>query len=71
MAKYLLIRTDGYSICTEKFNDRDSAANELAKQYANYGPPRESDNEDESYLCDTEAMLYTDCDVYVWTIIKV
>ena len=80
--KYILIKTDGYSIDTTEFGTIDAAINALREDYDRHDPkydtvPANEVNEDlfnlwsQSILCHTEAILYTGDDVYVWKIISV
>lgn len=71
---YLLIRTDGYTIETEKFDTKQDAFDEMKYQFenakpANYNP----DDWDEcsSYLNDYQAELSTGYDVFLWKIVRI
>ena len=71
--KYLLIKTDGYSIETEGFLSEADCYKSMLDAY-NAAKPEEWDEsfEDMSYISETDAILYANGEeVFVWRIISV
>lgn len=71
---YLLIRTDGYSIDTERFSSLERAKEVMKEEYEENIPSDDywHDNSAEkemSYLDFNDAILYTGNDVFVWRIV--
>ena len=69
MKKYLLIRTDGYSIIVKELFSHKDAYEAMKKEYYEFYNPNASESSIEmSHLYNEDAILYTDNDVYVWKI---
>lgn len=70
---WLLIRSDGYSITTKKFDDPDAAYADMQTDYDNHNNNEVGDDWDEqSFINETDALLYDGGeDVYVWKIVAV
>lgn len=74
MKNFLLVTTDGYSLDDYTFYETiEEAQDALKKAYDELTPKNdefpESSDAEMSYCNDTDAMLYTGENVYVWKII--
>lgn len=72
--RYLLIKTDGYSIDTCFRDTYQEAEAQMRKEYLDAKPEEEEWDEswaEMSYLESHDAILYTGENVFVWRILKV
>ncbi len=69
----MLIKTDGYSIDYQFYDDYESARVAMNEQYHSYNPEElEDDWAELSYCSDYDAILYNNGeDVYVWKICEI
>lgn len=70
---YVLIETDGYSITTMPFPNKEQAQKEMSDRYNRYYPEvNDESSEEMSELNEMDAMLYANSEnVFVWSIIAV
>lgn len=73
---YLLIRTDGYSIDSEKFSSMERAKEVMKEEYEENIPSDvywhdNSAQKKKSYLAFNDAILYTGFYVFVWRIVAI
>lgn len=67
--RYMLIFTDGYKIKTNIYPTLEEARTAMKIAYDDYAVSSEPDLAEMSFLADSEAILYTDYDVFVWKIV--
>lgn len=74
-SKYILVKTDGYEIEINKFDNENAARTAMADDYNNIlnnNPDMDDVWLDQSYCNNTDAILYNNGDnVFVWKIAKI
>lgn len=71
--RYMLIRTDGYSIFTNNFPNKQAAQTYMQDEYKKSYPEDPNDFCKTSSHCDElDAILYKNCEnVFVWKIVQI